>query len=210
MPYFLFSSMGDILRLRLPLTIMPIAIYRHLKLTVAIPRAIRPTILNFHPRRLKALRIEPVDSGRHVTTVTFDTLSRHRQLLMRRREIWQFEDGIFTFKQERYRNDHLIHTLSSVVAPASSVAWTENGVIKPVQQQFEEEIAARSIVERYLHHHTPNPFDFMIVQLDLNPRTSPVEPKVTSWLIPPLEIVEINAKIDNSENSERWAQLFLE
>jgi hypothetical protein len=188
---------------------MPIAIYRHLKLTVAVSRYYDSSVVGFYPRRMQRLGMNITLDGHWRTSLAFHTLSRQRELRIRKREVWQFEKGIFTFIQERYRNDRLIHTLSSKIPPASSLAWTENGVIRPIYQQFENELAARSIVELYLHHHTPNPHDYMVVQLDLNPATAD-QPPVTSWFLPPLEVSEMNAELDKSETSHQWAKLFLE
>jgi hypothetical protein len=189
---------------------MPIAIYRHFKLTVAVSRRMTPVVLSLHRRRFKSLYMEQNKEGVWVTRVDFHHLSRYRDQPITKREAWEFQNGTFSFIQEHYRREHCIHTCSTIVPPASTVVWTENGQIRPIHDQFETEISAMVAAQRYLHHHKPNPYDFMIAQLDLNPNTSPRQPTVTSTLLPPLEMVEINAQVDRSENSEKWAQLFLD
>jgi hypothetical protein len=190
---------------------MSIAIYRHLKLTAAIPLEIRPTVLNHHPRRFRSLCIDQDDAKEWTTTIGFSHLRRQRELRLVHNEFWIINNGTCTVMHQWLRNGSLVKQACQGSASASTLAWTENGVIMPLYEQFENEISSQVVAERYLHQNVPNPYDYKIVTVDFDPKKKLLDrPQYSSALVRPPEAVEMAAKLDRSESAEKWAQLFFE
>lgn len=190
---------------------MSIAIYRHLKLYVAVPLRLRPAILNFHPRRLRSLEINEVGDHSQVVKVAFTHIERRFGLVSNYDETWEFHRGDFTVIMGQRRNGRQVKDKRFVVPPAYSTVWTENGITQPIYDQVEQEFASQVIIERYLHQHTPNPHAFKIVVLDFDPKKMWLgRPIYHAHLVRPLDEVEVMAPLDHSEDSHQWATLFLE
>jgi hypothetical protein len=190
---------------------MPIAIYRHLKLSVAIPRQIRPAVLNFHPRRLRGLCIDQEKDGRWIARLGFSHLWRRHQLRINNNVLWHFENGEFTIYKSTTRNGSVVSmNRGDVVPPAFTTVWTENGSASPIHRQFEEEeVTSRVAIERYLHQHVPNPYDFKIVIMDFDPKKMILgRPQYMSHQVREPGQVAIAAYVDRSEDAKQWAQLF--
>jgi len=190
---------------------MPIAIYRHLKLTAAIPKQIHPVVVNFQRRQMHALCIDQEPDGTWTSTISFTTLLEKRQeLRLQRRELWRINNGIFTTASHYLRNGCFTKkTPENVVPPAFTSIWTQNGDLSVPEQQFAEEFSSRVVAEKYLYQNVPNPEDFKIVSIDFDPAKALLDrPLYMSHLVRSLREVERAAITDRSEDAKKWAALF--
>lgn len=189
---------------------MPIAIFRHLKLTVALPLEYRPTILNFSPRRLHGLYMDQDIDDTWIVRLKFSRLMRRKGLLSHYNQTWHFHHGEMHVLLQYLRNGRAINESSSLHYPAYSLVWTDNGLDQLVYNQIEEEIASQVIVERYLHEHIPNPYGYRIVQMDFNPQnTVNGRPAYTNYSVRSPQAVELAAAMEHLENAKEWEELFL-
>lgn len=190
---------------------MPIAIYRHLKLSVALPIAVEQQVLNFTNRRIRHLSIDQDLYGEWFTTLMFRAWQRRLSLVLTQNTFWQFRQGAFTVITQHLRNDSLVSQTQQHVAPASTEIWTECGRRKAIMKQFTEGTTARVVIEQYLHRWVVNPDDFKIVVVDFDPANALLErPLYAAHNVRSKEAVELAKRMDQTKDAEQWAQLFLD
>lgn len=190
---------------------MPIAIYRHWKLSVVVPRLMNPVVVPLNARRLLGVELQVMGDGSHEVMVRFIESRGRARVRTHYGELWRFNQHKFTIEKSVRRGGRVIvpPTKPQVVAPALTLVWTNNVNPQEVYQQFEREIASRVAIERYLHRNTPNPDDYMIVGFDFNPSTMiDGKPAQSYHMVRELETVEVDAIEDKSESADRWCELF--
>jgi len=194
---------------------MPIAIYRHMKLSVAIPGIYSNPVSNLSPRLLRGIsELNNYDENgipvSHHVSVKFTELRRRLGLLINRDVFWEFEDSKLTVVNEFKRNGRMEMASSRAVPPLGTEIWTQDGNVLPVWDQFEEGLPSRVAIERYLHANVKNPWDYIIVTYDFRPaHQSEHGPVRINFRVRSLAETELAAVQDTSENAENWMKLFM-
>lgn len=188
---------------------MAIAIYRHLKLYVAVTRQVKPVVSNFHPRRLRNVNLVTEDDGSQKISVAFTKIDRRMARVTHNEVFWEFRKEQMKVIEQVRRNGNLSMKHEHTIPRLSTVMWVENGVDKPVVEQVEAGISTLCIVEKYLHDNVANPHDYQILMVDFRPgmsqdnafaiQTLPVRSRVLS---------ETAARTDQSESADSWLELF--
>jgi hypothetical protein len=191
---------------------MSIAIYRHLKLSVAVPIHREPNVVQLSRRKVHDFCLDQDAEGGWVGSIEFITISRRLARLNVYKQLWQVKNGQLLITHRTYCNGSLRSvTPPALIAPALTTVWTLNNDVASISKQFaEEQITSRVAIERYLHDHTPNPFDFKIIVMDFDPNKQLMgRPYYTTYLVRTRDKVERMAIFDHSEDSNAWAKLFL-
>ena len=191
------------------LPIMPIAVYRHKKLSVAIPGIYYNPVINHSPRLLRGISASSsIDDG-EIVTVRFTQMKRRNRMLMNYDRTWEFRKGKLTVIEETRRNGRVIMSAKRPAPPLATEIWTQDGDIQSVWDQFEANVSARVAVERYLHANIKNPWDYIIVTYDFNPaQVTEFGPPRMCYQVRGLAETETAALNDTSESSENWLNLF--
>ena len=187
---------------------MPIAIYRHMKLNVALPRFARTTVHNLSPRILRGLYIHDLSEGAQIVAAEFTRGVRQKRRLTNYNESWNFQQGQFNVTNSVFRNDRLISTQRELVPPLVMKVWVQNDDLAPVYERIEAGLPSRCIIEKYLFDNTPNPNDYCITVLNFDPRQlfNGNASQATYDVRDPLE-VEKAILSDISENANAWLEL---
>jgi hypothetical protein len=193
---------------------MSIAVYRHMKLSVALPGIYYNPVSNLSRRLLRGIseRSQYDEKGEPIThiSVKFTELQRRLGLLINRDLFWEFEDSKLTVVNELKRNGRTEMVSSRSVPPLGTEIWTQDGNVLPVWDQFEEGVPSRVAIERYLHANVKNPWDYIIVTYDFRPaHLSEHGPVRINFRVRSLAETELAATQDTSENAENWMKLFM-
>lgn len=189
---------------------MPIAIYRHMKLFMAVPNYPNPIVKVFSSRQARdpiAIRLQ---DDTEAIFVHFTELHRRKRLRTHVEEIWHFNRNKVEIIHQQRRNDRVIHKRAESIPPLQSRIWTQNNRIEEITQQFEEGIATRCIVERHLLKYLPNPYDYSVLQLDFrNQHNVFILDVPTKCLhsLRSLSDVERDAITNQSESADAWIDL---
>lgn len=189
---------------------MPIAIYRHRKLSVAVTKSLNPVIHNFSSRRIRDLRLSRNIDDSETVQVFFTRIERQRGLVIHHDEEWEFHNGLFRIIHRKLRNGRLVKESVQSAGLMMSTSWSQHRADAWVWDKFEQEQTARCIIEQYLYQYVANPHDYRIVTFDFNPKTTVNNrPVYTAHPLRSVADVETAANTDRSEDSNEWIKLFM-
>lgn len=183
---------------------MPIVILRHKKLYVAKLAFKSPTVLNFEPLQIRDLKVVWDRKEKEYVVRIFMTWLRRRQKLRRDQDsVWEARKSGLTITHYQWKGWRTQTAPGQHYEPLVTLTWNDQDNYKSIFEQFEQGIATRPIIERYLHEHTVNPQDYSIFEFDFTGADL-----VTNQLaVRSMEEVLIAEKEDKSCSADAWEKL---
>lgn len=186
---------------------MPIAIYRHMKLSVASRVNGVAALNDASTRRLVGTHVDIVGNG-VVVSLDFTQYISRKQGGLYRNTKWEFKDGLVrvftTYNRESVQSNESVE----LVPPLSSMAWSENRSALDLFASFECK-STRSIIELYLHEMEVDPLNYEIVVFDFNPKLSGREQFIANHPVRSKEEADEAALTNTVETADNWMKLLL-
>jgi hypothetical protein len=185
---------------------MPIAIFRHRKLFVAIQKTVHSRVLKLNKRQIVDIIGKNEGTDKPTVDVVFTTLARHRGMRADINTVWRVSQTGVEVTQSKWYGFRSRRTKPVSYPPLTNIVWTDQDNSNAIFESIELGIASQPIVERYLHENTPNAYDYNILRIDF-----PEDGRVTTNVITPrpMLLVAQAEREDQSDSADEWLKLLL-